>query len=160
VKARYYDAKLGRFTSRGPIYSENLYAYTHNNPVNNTDQNGMLQQGVDGEYGVPKQGGGWREGSNSGKTMHTPSKKTHSSRGTPSRNSRTKNSSKTAKSKTNSGTAVGKMVSAVGGGIVGNQLDDALEYGITKNLTKFGVKEPGARILAGASVFGGLVWGL
>nr|MBA4405077.1 hypothetical protein [Nanoarchaeum sp.] len=38
--ARYYDAKLGRFTSIDPVPTEPAYQYVQNNPVNNNDPDG------------------------------------------------------------------------------------------------------------------------
>ncbi|HRS88498.1 MAG TPA: RHS repeat-associated core domain-containing protein [Smithellaceae bacterium] len=44
-RARYYDAKVGRFITRDPIGFDggdvNLYVYVKNNPVNWTDPNGL-----------------------------------------------------------------------------------------------------------------------
>ncbi len=40
VKARYYDAKLGRFLTQDPIWSTNLYPYAENNPISKSDING------------------------------------------------------------------------------------------------------------------------
>jgi RHS repeat-associated protein len=42
VKARYYDAKLGRFLTQDPIWSTNLYPYANNNPISNIDRNGKF----------------------------------------------------------------------------------------------------------------------
>jgi len=64
--ARDYDAQTGRWTARDPVYFQpgqaNLYAYTHNDPVNLTDPSGldpqpsqrdqfqMIQDLIDGKY--------------------------------------------------------------------------------------------------------------
>ena len=40
--ARYYDSKLGRFTSKDPVSSELPYAYVINNPMNYVDPTGTL----------------------------------------------------------------------------------------------------------------------
>lgn len=40
VKARYYNAEIGRFTSRDPVFQDNLYAYADNNPVFYVDTDG------------------------------------------------------------------------------------------------------------------------
>lgn len=44
IKARYYDAKLGRFLTQDPIWSTNLYPYSNNNPISNIDINGKQSQ--------------------------------------------------------------------------------------------------------------------
>ncbi len=41
MRARYYDAEIGRFLSEDPIWSTNLYVYGGNDPVNNIDANGQ-----------------------------------------------------------------------------------------------------------------------
>jgi RHS repeat-associated protein len=46
---RYYDSALGRFISRDPIGQQgglNPYAYVDNNPVNNTDPDGLFARSV------------------------------------------------------------------------------------------------------------------
>lgn len=40
MRARYYDASIGRFLSEDPIWSTNLYVYGGNDPVNSIDPNG------------------------------------------------------------------------------------------------------------------------
>ncbi|WP_155949902.1 DUF2380 domain-containing protein [Xanthomarina gelatinilytica] len=40
IKARYYDAKLGRFLTQDPIWSTNLYPYAENNPISGIDKTG------------------------------------------------------------------------------------------------------------------------
>ena len=40
IKARHYDAKLGRFLTQDPIWSTNLYPYADNNPISRIDKNG------------------------------------------------------------------------------------------------------------------------
>lgn len=41
IKARHYDADLGRFLTEDPIWSNNLYPYALNNPIKLTDINGQ-----------------------------------------------------------------------------------------------------------------------
>ncbi|MHB1462242.1 MAG: RHS repeat-associated core domain-containing protein [Armatimonadota bacterium] len=59
---RWYDPQVGRFISRDPVFSENLYAYCGNNPVNAVDPEGRLSFGFDhnafGMCGLLF-GGGW-----------------------------------------------------------------------------------------------------
>ena len=59
IKARHYDAKLGRFLTEDPIWSSNLYPYGGNNPISNIDTNGAnwynsystgVFSGLEGEY--------------------------------------------------------------------------------------------------------------
>jgi RHS repeat-associated protein len=49
-RARFYDAKLGRFISEDPIGFSggdvNLYGYVHNNPVSKIDPLGLLDTGI------------------------------------------------------------------------------------------------------------------
>lgn len=40
IRARYYDADLGRFLTEDPIWNENLYSYSNNNPISYLDTNG------------------------------------------------------------------------------------------------------------------------
>jgi uncharacterized protein RhaS with RHS repeats len=49
LRARYYDAGLGRFISRDPIGMQddiNLYKYTRNSPVLYTDRDGKASKSV------------------------------------------------------------------------------------------------------------------
>ncbi len=49
MRARYYDAALGRFISRDPIGLSgglNVYAYVGNNPVNYVDPDGLFAKSV------------------------------------------------------------------------------------------------------------------
>ncbi|MFC5193745.1 RHS repeat-associated core domain-containing protein [Bizionia hallyeonensis] len=48
IKARYYDAKLGRFLTQDPIWSANLYPYSSNNPISNIDRNGKNGENIIG----------------------------------------------------------------------------------------------------------------
>lgn len=41
MRARYYDAEIGRFLSEDPIWSTNLYPYANNNPTNLSDYEGL-----------------------------------------------------------------------------------------------------------------------
>jgi|AntRauTorckE5430_2_1112549.scaffolds.fasta_scaffold01454_3 RHS repeat-associated protein len=41
IRARYYDASIGRFITEDPVQSSNLYAYGGNNPIKNIDPSGM-----------------------------------------------------------------------------------------------------------------------
>ncbi|HVI39295.1 MAG TPA: RHS repeat-associated core domain-containing protein [Anaerovoracaceae bacterium] len=45
LMARYYDPSVGRFISRDIVQDVNLYAYCKNNPVNESDPNGLLSLG-------------------------------------------------------------------------------------------------------------------
>jgi RHS repeat-associated protein len=52
-RARYYDAKLGRFVSEDPIGfkgGSNLYAYVGNSPVNAVDPFGLQSSGFDPRF--------------------------------------------------------------------------------------------------------------
>lgn len=40
MRARYYNSEIGRFISEDPIWSDNLYGYSGNNPITNGDPNG------------------------------------------------------------------------------------------------------------------------
>ena len=44
---RWYDPQAGRFISRDPVFSENLYAYCGNDPINAVDPEGKFQVGID-----------------------------------------------------------------------------------------------------------------
>ncbi len=44
-RARYYDSRVGRFTSKDPIRSINPYVYVGNNPINYTDPYGLQKEG-------------------------------------------------------------------------------------------------------------------
>lgn len=48
MRARYYDSQIGRFLSEDPIWSNNLYVYADNNPINYIDPNGnmSIQTGI------------------------------------------------------------------------------------------------------------------
>jgi RHS repeat-associated protein len=41
MRARFYDSEIGRFLSEDPIWSVNLYVYTENSPINNSDPLGL-----------------------------------------------------------------------------------------------------------------------
>jgi len=40
MRARYYDAEIGRFINEDPVWSTNLYPYAGNNPIVHIDSNG------------------------------------------------------------------------------------------------------------------------
>ncbi|WP_430411337.1 RHS repeat-associated core domain-containing protein [Kordia sp.] len=42
IRARYYDASIGRFLTQDPIWSTNLYPYADNNPISKIDRNGKF----------------------------------------------------------------------------------------------------------------------
>lgn len=42
MRARYYEASIGRFLSEDPIWSDNLYGYGGGNPIGNIDPEGEL----------------------------------------------------------------------------------------------------------------------
>jgi RHS repeat-associated protein len=44
VRARYYDAQVGRWTSRDPVLSEHPYLYSGHNPVNYLDPSGGVME--------------------------------------------------------------------------------------------------------------------
>lgn len=46
MRARYYDADIGRFLSEDPIWSTNLYAYGDNDPINKLDHTGEVAETV------------------------------------------------------------------------------------------------------------------
>lgn len=52
IKARYYDAKLGRFLTQDPIWSTNLYPYSNNNPISRIDPSGKTDNSVITPIGV------------------------------------------------------------------------------------------------------------
>lgn len=54
MRARYYDAEIGRFLSEDPIWSTNLYVYSGNDPVNNSDPQGLFS--IKLEYFMPVTG--------------------------------------------------------------------------------------------------------
>ena len=43
---RWYDPQAGRFISRDPVFSENLYAYCGNDPINSVDPEGRVLEDV------------------------------------------------------------------------------------------------------------------
>ena len=45
MRARYYDAEVGRFLSEDPVWSVNLYAYAENNPLKYNDPKGTVVTG-------------------------------------------------------------------------------------------------------------------
>jgi RHS repeat-associated protein len=47
MRARYYDASIGRFLSEDPIWSTNLYVYGGNDPVNRVDASGEFWDVLD-----------------------------------------------------------------------------------------------------------------
>ena len=46
MRARYYEAKTGRFMSEDPVWHDNLYPYADNNPITAVDPNGEQPQEV------------------------------------------------------------------------------------------------------------------
>ena len=54
MRARYYDAEIGRFISEDPIWSTNLYLYAENNPILGIDPKGenIIEDGVSLYTGV------------------------------------------------------------------------------------------------------------
>jgi uncharacterized protein RhaS with RHS repeats len=60
MRARYYDAGLGRFISEDPIGHNgglNLYAYVGGNPINKVDPLGLVGDDINGRYGPIDQSG-------------------------------------------------------------------------------------------------------
>ncbi len=47
LRARYYDAKIGRFLQEDPIWGVNAYSYCNNNPINWTDPLGLWSIGFE-----------------------------------------------------------------------------------------------------------------
>ena len=56
IKARHYDAGLGRFLTQDPIWSTNLYPYSNNNPISNNDTNGKNWDNIVNGYNSYSQG--------------------------------------------------------------------------------------------------------
>ena len=55
-RSRYYDAKIGKFTSRDPLLyvdGPNVYTYVNNNPVNYVDQWGLSSKGLYPDHWSP-----------------------------------------------------------------------------------------------------------
>ena len=53
-RSRYYDAKIGKFTSRDPLLyvdGPNVYSYVNNNPVNYVDPWGLSSKGLYPSFG-------------------------------------------------------------------------------------------------------------
>lgn len=46
MRARYYQPSVGRFLTQDPVWSQNLYPYSGNNPISNIDRNGKWLETV------------------------------------------------------------------------------------------------------------------
>lgn len=53
MRARFYDAETGRFLSEDPVWADNLYAYSDNNPVNFFDYNGEKGESINSDNVAP-----------------------------------------------------------------------------------------------------------
>ncbi len=54
MRARYYDASIGRFISEDPIWATNLFAYAQDNPLTFIDPAGKLPRNVKRGYKLIK----------------------------------------------------------------------------------------------------------
>jgi len=52
MRARYYDAEIGRFLSEDPIWHTNLYPYADNNPLVHVDPNGEVATNIMDVYKI------------------------------------------------------------------------------------------------------------